>query len=211
MLELSELFHQFLRHVHIFIDQPAYLFLLLFTASVLNTFFPPVPIEAAALAAGYLASTGHGSLFVIIASTTIGMFVGGMSLFYLARIYGGAVIERPPLNKLIDRRSYDKGVAWFQKYGVWTLFLGKLVPGMCFCSIVCSGILKLGTKRAVFGIFASNLLFFGAIAVTGMFAGDEARHFIAWIRYLGSYIYLIAAVIVLAVLFFYLRKRSKNS
>lgn len=211
MVELSELFHQFLSHVHLFIDQPAYLFLLLFAASVLNTYFPPVPVEGATLAAGYLASTGHGSLFIIIASTTLGMSVGGLSLFYLARAYGNTVIERPPLNKLIDRKSYEKGVVWFQKYGVWALFLGKLIPGMCFCSIVCSGILKLGRRKAIFGIFSSNLLFFGGIALTGMYAGREARHFVATIRYFGSYAYLAAAAIVLTALFFYLRKHSKKS
>lgn len=175
MPELSEIFHQLIRNVHLFIDQPGWLFLLLFAAALLNTFFPPVPVEAAVFAAAYLASNGHGSAPVILASSISGMFLGGAALFYLSRIYGSAIIEKPLFKKLISRRSYEKGVSWFERYGVWILFLGKLVPGMTFAAVVCCGVLKLGRRKALLGIFFSNLIYFGAIVAGGLFAGDRLR------------------------------------
>jgi membrane protein DedA with SNARE-associated domain len=179
MPELSELFHQLIRNVNLFIDQPVYLFLLLFAASLLNTFFPPVPVEAATFAAAYLASNGHGSVPVIFLSTLSGMFLGGFALYYLSAIYGCAIIEKKPFNKLINRKSYEKGEAWFQKYGVWILFLGKIVPGMTFVAVICCGVLRLSSKKAALGIFFSNLLYFGAIVAGGLFAGDPLRSLVS--------------------------------
>ncbi|MFH1369015.1 MAG: DedA family protein [Elusimicrobiota bacterium] len=211
MDNISALFSELIKHVHLFIDQPDYLFLLLFFASLANTFFPPVPVEAATLAAGYMASIGHGSLLVVIISTTSGMFLGGMALYHLARVYGSSFLEKPPFNRLINRQSYDKASLWFQKYGVWALFLGKLVPGMNFCALVCSGILKLETKKAVFGILASNLFFFCAIALSGMLAGDRVRQIIERMRGFWSILSVLAVILTFAAVYLYLKRRQKTS
>lgn len=213
MQQISELFHLLLRNVYLFIDQPVNLFALLFTAAVANSFVPAVPLEAAALAAALLASKGHGSVPVIILSTSAGMTVGGLLLFFLARVYGPALLAKPPFNKLISPESYRKSSAWFAKYGVWTLFFGKLLPlpGMSFCTIVCCGALRLEIKKAAAGIFASNLIFFSAVTAVGLFAGEQSARILSYAR--SVWPALSVAVIILALLgaYFYLKTGPKRA
>ena len=70
------------------IDHPVLLFALMFTASIMNTFFPPIPIEIGTIFVGYLVSTGHGSLELLIIATALGMTVGNFVVYRLGWHYG---------------------------------------------------------------------------------------------------------------------------
>ena len=115
-----------------FSDNPLLLFIMIFALAVANLFFPPIPLETLTLMAGYLSGTGRASLWAIISATTSGMFCGSLILYYISRRYHNTVISGTPLRKFFTKNSYLRAVGWFKKYGLWTVFLGKLVPGMSF-------------------------------------------------------------------------------
>ncbi|MHB9154172.1 MAG: DedA family protein [Endomicrobiales bacterium] len=203
-MDLTSFQQHFIEHIYLVADAPASLFAVMGLAALGNTFFPPIPIEAVTILAGYLASTGHGSLAVIIAATTLGMFLGSMALFFLVRYWGSGLLLKPPFNRLVDRQSVERASAWFQKYGIAAFFFAKFVPGMNFCAVFAGGILRMGKGRAVLGIFLSNLACFTGLAYLGFLSGEKWREVYAFAGKTGM---LTAALVVLAALCFMLCRR----
>ncbi len=188
-----------------FSDNPWLLLGILFAVAALNLFLPPVPLESITVLLGYLSGLGHGSLWILIAATTGGMTASSLLLYYLTRRFGEAIVFKTPLKKLISQATYQRSIAWFEKYGICALFIGKLIPGMSFCSVLCSGLLHLSPLRSGSAFFGSNLLFFGSLALLGRFFGEEWeniiglwKHFSAW----GKLLVIISGGIVIGYLIF---------
>jgi membrane protein DedA with SNARE-associated domain len=177
----------FLDFVGRFADMPVLLFMVLFLLSAANAFVPALPVEAATIFLGYLSATGRGSLAVLLTATVGGMSIGGTALFLLCRRFGPSILAKGPLRRAIRQDSLDRSAAWFRKYGIWTVFLGKLVPGMSLCSIACCGAFRLGVTRGTLAIFLSNLLFFAALGFCGLLVGNNWRQVSAWIQRSGLY------------------------
>ena len=192
-----------------FSDNPLLLFIMIFALAVANLFFPPIPLETLTLMAGYLSGTGRASLWVIIGATTSGMFCGSLILYYLSRRYHNTVISGTPLRKFFTKNSYFRAVGWFKKYGLWTVFLGKLVPGMSFYTIVCCGIFKLPTPKALAAFFSSNLIFFTVLAILGRTLGHHWRRIIPWLKSSGRLSYLVVGLVIIILLYLYLKHKRQ--
>jgi membrane protein DedA with SNARE-associated domain len=199
---------QLLQTIFAIADNGTALFWLMFAASLANTFFPPIPIEFATVFAGYLVSAGHGDIPVIISATVAGMTLGSVAVYYLARIYGTPLFARPPFDRIVKKDTYDRAAAWFEAYGIGTLFLAKFVPGMNFVAIVCAGILRFGQTKAVAGIFASNLFVFALLAFIGKTAGERWQDVYRLLGKAGGVIAVVVILLLLALLFF--RSRIKK-
>jgi membrane protein DedA with SNARE-associated domain len=192
---------QWLQQIYTIVDNPAVLFAVMFAAALGNTFFPPIPIEMGTLFAGYLASSGHGSLPVIITSTVFGMTIGSIILYALAWHYGVGLMQKHPFNLLVRGDIYEKSSRWFEKYGVWSLFLAKLVPGISICAVACSGIMRLSKGKAVLGILFSNVFAFSMLAFVGKSIESNWQQAYHWFNRIGlSAFFVICIVIVLAVI-----------
>jgi membrane protein DedA with SNARE-associated domain len=112
---------------------------------------------------------------VVIAGTVAGMTLGGWGLYGIARVLGPRVLSVPLVNNLVTEERYGKAAAWFRAYGIGTLFLSKLVPGMHFCAVASAGILKMDWRAALIGILGSNIGMFAALAYIGKLTGDHWR------------------------------------
>jgi len=138
----------FLAYVFNFADNPYALFGVLFAGALLNTFFPPVPIEIGTVFAGYLVSQGHGSFWITVFAATLGMFTGSIILYHIARKYGTAIIRKPFFARLLNEKVLKRTELWLEKYGALSILITKFLPGMYFCAVVASGILRgLGRTR----------------------------------------------------------------
>lgn len=194
------------------IEDPSLLFGAMFILAVANIFFPPLPLETVTLFAGYLSGTGMASLMAIIAATTSGMFTGSMILYTLARKYGNDVILQTPLRKVITGKSYDKAALWFKKYGLAAIFLGKLVPGMSLYTVISCGVLGWPVSRAAPAFGASNLCFFGLLALLGRFFGRNWNRIMEALRHINRATLLLVSAVVLtaAGIKIHSRRRKRN-
>lgn len=148
---------------------------ILFAASVANTIFPPVPIEATMVFAGYLVSQGHASLPAIVIPVIAGMSLGGIAIFELARWFGVTYFERGIFTRLMPPALYQRALASVRRYGVWALFAAKMIPGMYFCALVGIGLFRMKTGPAYAGIIASNVVAVAALTYLGYLAGEHWR------------------------------------
>ena len=204
ILEVPLIFNTILTQVAALIDNPIALFSLLFIFAAVNLFFPPIPLETATLCAGYLSASGHGSLVIIIAATAGGMFCGSFILYQVTKSYGMGLLEKTPLQKVISRKLSQKAFQWFKKYGLYTIYLGKLVPGMSLYTVICCGILKLETKKALPAIFLSNLLFFMTLAQAGRLLGANWSNALPWLTQIELISLLAMGILIIWAIMKYL-------
>ena len=186
----------FLDFVFNFADNPYALFSVLFFGALFNTFFPPVPIEIGAVFAGYLVSEGHGSLWIIISSCTLGMFTGSILLYHIAKRYGVSIIKKPFFARLLNPKVLKRMEKWLGKYGALSVLVTKFLPGMYFCAVVASGILSLKKPKIFSAFFFINLAAFAVHAYIGEMAGENWRHVYRMLGKTGMFLLLLIAVAV---------------
>ena len=184
----------FLDYVFNFADNPFALFAVLFFGAMFNTFFPPVPVEIGTVFAGYLVSQGHGSLWVIISSTTLGMFAGSIILYNVAKANGLAILKIPLFARVINKKILDRTERWLEKYGALSILAAKFIPGMYFCAVVASGILSLKKPKLYSAFFFINLAAFTVHAFIGKMAGENWRHVYRALGKTGMFLLLLIAV-----------------
>lgn len=206
--------HSFLNHLYLMADNPVLLFIIMFVSGLGNMFFPPIPIEAGTVFAGYLVSIGHASIIIIITATSTGMFLGSLLLYVLAKKFSESIFSQKPFSKLITKKSYERMRLWFEKYGVWSLFAAKFVPGMNFCAVFCTGVLKLSKTKTVLGLLASNLLFFSLLTLAGKYAGEnweQVYKFFGKLGIINVLIICIAGISIYVYYKFYKKKQTPDS
>ncbi len=202
--------HGLVNQVFSISDQPWLLFVIFFAVAAANLFFPPLPLESATVIGGYLSGLGHGSLPVIIVAVSAGMSLSGTILYLLGTRYGKALITETFLSRWVTEAIYQRSLAWFERYGVWTVFVGKLIPGMSFCSILCCGVLRLRPLPALGAICGSNLIFFGILAALGRLFGRNWELVLSQWRRISSWSRLILVIVIGGLVLGFIWQRSKH-
>ncbi|PWG65012.1 DedA family protein [Bifidobacterium callitrichidarum] len=98
-------------------------------AVFLENLFPPIPSEVILPLAGFTAAQGHMTLVEAIGGATIGSAVGALVLYGIAYAIGANRMRRLfDLLPLTDASDIDKANAWFAKYGLVSVLIGRVIP-----------------------------------------------------------------------------------
>ncbi len=195
----------FLKLSERFVDNAPDLFLLILGLSLIHGFFPLIPIETGlALFIGYLAGIGPGNPLSIWSGLTIGNFVSSMVIYFLVWQKGTHLLEWKFIRSKLSRENIAKTEVWFQKFGVWTLFIGKIIPGMTIVTVFCCGLFRVKRKQAIFAITLSNMLYYCGLVIVCQSIGRQwqsfcadAIEFISWTN--GFILMSIVAIVVLCL------------
>lgn len=95
----------------------------------LENIVPPIPSEIVLAMSGYLAGEGRFNVVLVTVAATAGSVVGALALYWLGAALGEdrlkRWLDRVPLVDLDDLEKADR---WFERYGGWAVFLGRMVP-----------------------------------------------------------------------------------
>ena len=88
----------------------------------------PFPSEVIMPSAGVLAATGHMNLAEAILAGAAGNLLGSLVAFALAARFGEPLLLGP--GRWIGIRAHHLELAdgWFQRWGLWAVFLGRVLP-----------------------------------------------------------------------------------
>jgi membrane protein DedA with SNARE-associated domain len=119
--------------------------------------------DAATLGGAVLASLGKMGWGVAFASCFLGIWVGDLGLFLLARNFGRPVLDRLWFTKGATAQKVEQSEAWFRRFGGWALVLCRFVPGSRLPTFVTAGLLRMsmGWFATITGLMA--LLWVGVI------------------------------------------------
>lgn len=184
-----------------FADQPVLLFGAVFILSLAHMFIPPIPLESITVFCSYMAGSGHGNAFLIWLATTVGMTVGSILMYWLAKSQGEKLLQLKWVRKYLPEKYIEKTRIWFQKYEIWAIFIGKCITGMSFAVVFCCGLFKLEQRRTLIALFLANALYYGILVVVGRYVGLKWETIVdlGWknIIWIGGSLILIAGIVFL--------------
>ncbi|MBC6494072.1 DedA family protein [Microbacterium sp. 4-7] len=168
----------------------------------LEVLVPPIPSEVILPFAGYLSQSGDLTLGWLIVWSTLASWIGALLLYWLGAAIG---IERAvrllAATKLVSRGDLDRGVAWFQRSGGWTVLVGRMVPGVRSLISIPAGATRMNLARfSVYTIVGSglwNTLLIGVGALLGT-QHEQLEHLLGYLDY-AVYSALAIAVGVLVL------------
>jgi membrane protein DedA with SNARE-associated domain len=175
-----------------------------------------VMLYAGALAAGAF-SGQHVVLFgdridshfwayvAISLAGTIGYTLGSLVGWGIGAYAGRPLLEERGRWLHLDRAKLDRADRWFERWGDWAVFLGRLTPVVRSFISIPAGIVRMPIVRFTVLTFLGSAIWCFAIAGAGWALGSSYEHFhhdFAYVEYA-----VVAAVIVLIV-WLILRRRS---
>ncbi len=98
-----------------------------FFLMALDSFNIPIPSEVTMPFAGFLASRGNFSFWLVVLAGTVGSYIGSVASYYLAE---WLIKNRQKLflHFILSDAFLQKAQAWFLKYGSASVFFGRIIP-----------------------------------------------------------------------------------
>src|SRR5690606_22918997 len=104
----------------------------IFFLILLENIFPPIPSEIVLTVGGFMTTTTKLNIAGVIAASTAGSVAGAVILYYLGRWLSverlEGIVEKYGKWLRLKKQDLHKADAWFDRYGVWTVFFGRLIP-----------------------------------------------------------------------------------
>ncbi|GGI97585.1 alkaline phosphatase [Alicyclobacillus cellulosilyticus] len=167
----------------------------------------PIPSEAVVPYAGYLAAEHTLSLPAVILVTTAANVFGGL-IAYAVGLYGGRpFILRCGRYVLLRPSHLERAEAWFARYGEITVFVCRLLPALRTFISLPAGMAKMRLWRFILYSALGSLPWNFALAVAGYELG---RHWSQVDTYVKPLVYVGAAILAAAVVWFWLGRRERS-
>lgn len=182
----------------------------IFFVTVLESFFTPIPSEFLLPFTGYLASQGKMNLFISSVFASFGSYFGTLP-FYLVSYYGGETFSKKLVDKygkfiLISEGDLEKMNKLFKKKGRFTVFFGRLIPGIRSLISFPAGIFRMKffeyTLLTILGSLTWNLL----LGLAGFLMGENWKIIANLVKSFENFVLFSIAVAVS----FYLYKVFKS-
>ena len=172
----------------------------------------PLPSELVLLLSGFNVSIGEFSFFPVWVATTIGSLVGALALYSI-----GFIVSREGIDKLtskfgkyvgIKARDIETSFRWFEKYGPYVIFFGRLVPLVRSLVSIPAGLSKMNlVKFSILTVCGSGI--WNALWIfVGVQLGGKWREAEGWAKYLDYGIYTILVIIVIFMITRLIRQRG---
>ncbi|NVM31704.1 MAG: TVP38/TMEM64 family protein [Candidatus Helarchaeota archaeon] len=159
---------------------PFILGLVFFGIMILQSLAVPIPSELCLLAGGVAFAAIYDTAIAILVSATIGYgasILGAIMLFYLGRKGG-----RPLVVKFLGESDLNFVDNWFQKWGVWAVLFGRLLPVIFYDPIsLVSGATDIKVKYYMYATLAGTvprvIFYCGLGAIVGFLATETQAIF----------------------------------
>ena len=165
----------------------------------------PFPSEVIMPSAGVLAATGHMNLAEAILAGAAGNLLGSLVAFALAARFGEPLLLGP--GRWIGIRAHHLELAdgWFQRWGLWAVFLGRVLPVVRTYISFPAGLARINLVWFSVLTFVGALPWCAALALVGYTLGKNYERVSGPIQLAAIVVAVVVAIVVVA---WYLRGRS---
>ena len=173
-------------------------------AVFLENLFPPIPSEVILPLAGFTAAQGRMTLVAAIGGATVGSVAGALALYGIAYAIGADRMRRLfDLMPLTDASDIDKANAWFSRYGLLAVLLGRVIPIVRSLVSIPAGIAKSDLPGFVALTAVGSLVWNTLLVMAGYLLGGR------WCTILGfldRFQYAVAVLIALLAVWYAVAK-----
>ena len=175
---------------------------------LINSCGVPFPSEVIMPVAGVLAAAGHFNIVVVILAGIAGNWLGALLAYGLARRFGRPLLLGPGRRIGISPRHLDMADRWIDRYGLPAVFFGRMLPVIHTYISFPAGLAKMQPVWfAALSLFGSTV-WVTFLAVLGYAVGANYTKVSGPI---GTAAIVIAVVVVIGVVAWYLRGRGRDS
>lgn len=187
-----------------------YGYLGVFLVIVVENVFPPIPSEIVLPFSGFMTTKTALTVPMMIAASTAGSVVGGAILYWI-----GTMLDVERLEKIVDRwgkylqlkrEDIYKADAWFDRYGIWTVFFCRMVPILRSIISIPAGMSNM--KFPLFLVFTlAGTAIWNTILITiGAQLGESWKEILTYIEVYKKFIYVAVVIIAIWILFYFGRR-----
>jgi membrane protein DedA with SNARE-associated domain len=164
----------------------------------------PVSEDVVLLTAGTICSTGHAWFVVMMPVAWLGVLCGDTLAFRIGRKLGPKAMDHPRLKKVLTPERVARLKARFDRYGLWTIFIARFLPGVRLPTFVLAGSMGITQRRFWQADAAAAAIFAPLLVTLGWRFGSDA---LPYVRAFGGWaLAVIAAVVVVALVVSRLRR-----
>ena len=187
----------------------------IFLLIALENIFPPIPSEVILTFGGFMTTHSDLTKVGVIFFSTLGSVFGAIILFGI-----GTLLDVKKLEKIVDRwghilrltkKDIHKADAWFDKFGVWTVFFCRLIP--LIRSLIS---IPAGMSRMNFWIFLlfttlGSLIWNTILVYVGASVGASWEKIVEYMDVYSTVIYAILALGLIIFILLFIKKRHSNN
>ena len=164
----------------------------------------PLPSEFVLLLSGFNVSIGEFQFIPLLIATTTGSLIGALVLYTVG--YG---ISKDRVNYLTDRfgkyvgikqSEVDKAFKWFDKYGAWTIFFGRLFPLVRSLVSIPAGLSEMNVIKFGLLTVGGSSIFNATWITIGMQLEDRWKDAEGWAKNLENGVNIGIAVVLVALI-----------
>lgn len=183
-----------------------------FLLILLENVFPPIPSEVILTLGGFMTTTTSMTKVGVILAATAGSVIGAAILYGI-----GLLLDVERLEKIVNKygkflrltiKDIHKADAWFDKYGVWAVFFGRLIPLVRSLISIPAGMSNM--KFWLFLLFTTlGTLIWNTILVSvGSAVGENWEDIVGYMDIYSNIVYVLIAIVGIAFLVWYFKKRD---
>ena len=191
----------------------AYGYLGIFIAAFAETIFPPIPSELIFPLAGFVgfkSNFTYFETFLMASSGAVGATIGAIVIYLVSFKIGRIAIVKLGKYVFVNEKKIESAERWFEKYGVYAVFLGRMAPGVRELISVPAGIARMPFAKFVTFTFFGSLIWSVILVFLGYFLGDSWE---SLSETLSDYFTVISVLVLLSiaiVIFYYVYYRKRR-
>ncbi|MEO5815764.1 MAG: DedA family protein [Gemmatimonadaceae bacterium] len=190
----------------------AVLYPIMTVAAAIENVFPPIPADSIVALGSWLAARGEGSVMGAFLATWIGNVGGAAAMYFVGRRHGaGWMHKRFPA--LGNARNEKRLETMYGKYGIATLIVSRLIPGVRALVPPFAGALKVPPLTAIGAMAIASAAWYGIISYVAFHADAEFSQLMTVVKESGTIVALVAAALlaVLGLVWFLRRRRHQRA
>jgi len=182
----------------------------IFFLIMLENIFPPIPSELILTVGGFMTTTSTMTIPGVIAAATGGSVLGAIILYGI-----GLLLDVERLEKIIDKygnwlrvkhEDIHRADAWFDRYGIWTIFFGRLVPLVRSLISIPAGMSNMKFWQFLLFTTIGTVLWNTVLVYIGEAVGDNREKILEQLDIYSNVVYALIAVAVVVAIWYYFKK-----
>jgi membrane protein DedA with SNARE-associated domain len=183
-----------------------------FLLIALENIFPPIPSEVILTFGGYMTAQTNLTVLGVVVASTLGSLLGAILLYQLGAILNvnklEVVIERYGRFLRLTKKDLYRTEAWFDKYGVWTVFFCRFIPLIRSLISIPAGIAKMNFWLFISFTTFGTIIWNTILINLGARVGENWEAIVVRMDDYSNYMYLFLIIFIIVIIG-WRRKRSR--
>jgi len=177
----------------------------------IENLFPPIPSEVILTFGGFMTTTSELTIFGVVLAATLGSLIGAILLYGVGRLLSAerleAIVVRYGSILRLKPEDIRKADAWFDRYGPWAVFLGRLVPVVRSLISIPAGSSGMRFTSFLALTTVGSAIWNTALVSVGAAVGASWDSIVHYMDLYSNVVYALLALGVIAFVVWYVRNR----